>query len=92
MRQSKRANVGVTSLFAFLALVYFYVLLHFWNIGVGAAAAMLMAGRLPDLLFEIRTGEKIGRQNMPTGSRYFLSTALIWAALLILWQALCRGR
>jgi len=87
----RRANVRTTSLFAILALLYFYLLFRFWNVGVVAAAAMLMASRLPDLLFEIRTGQKIDKRNMPSGPLSLFATVLMWVALPLLWWALCRS-
>lgn len=89
--QSQRTNVGITGLFALLTFLYFYLLFHFWNVGVVAVAVMLMGARLPDLLFEIRTGEKVNKQNIPRGSLNVLTTLLDWVALPLLWWALCRG-
>lgn len=87
----KRANVGVTVFFAALGLVYLYALLQFWNIGVVGAAVMLMLGRLLDLLWEIRTGQKVKLYRAPKGLRGLLATLLLWGALPVLWFALCRG-
>jgi hypothetical protein len=87
----KRANVGVTVFFAALGLVYLYALLRFWNIGVVGAAVMLMLGRLPDLLYEIRTGQKVKIYSAPKGLRGLLAVLLLWGALPVLWFALCRG-
>jgi hypothetical protein len=87
----KRANVGVTVFFAALGLVYLYALLRFWNIGVVGAAVMLMLGRLPDLLWEIRTGQKVKPYSAPKGLRGLLAMLLSWGALPVLWFALCRG-
>jgi hypothetical protein len=87
----KRTNVGMTSFFAVLALIYFYLLFHFWNIGVVAVAATLMGARLPDLLFEIRTGQKVNKWHMPRGPLNVFTTLLDWVALPVLWWALCRA-
>lgn len=91
MDQHRRANVGVTILFAALSLVYLYALLRFWNIGVVAAAVMLMLARLPDLLWEIRTGQKVTTRFAPKGSGGILAKLMSWGALPVLWLALCRG-
>ena len=45
---------------AFLAIIgYLYATFHFWNIGVTAVALLLMIVRLPDLIWEIKTGKKL---------------------------------
>ena len=87
----KRANVGVTVFFVALGLVYLYALLRFWNIGVVGAAVMLMLGRLPDLLWEIRTSKKDKPHRAPKGLRGLLAMSLTWGALPVLWFALCHG-
>lgn len=90
----KRANVGVTLAFALLGVLYLYLLLHFWNLGVLAVAAMLMLSRLPDLLWEIRTGQKVTRVRLrsgsaPKGAVAIVATVMMWAALPLLWFFLC---
>lgn len=72
-----------------LGIVYFYILLRYWGLGVLVAAIMLMGARLPDLLWEIRAGKRITRQEGPRGAVAVLSTLLMWAALPVLWLALC---
>ena len=74
----KRTNIGMTLFFALLSILYFWLLLRFWNIGVSVAAAMLMLARLPDLLWEIRTGQKISRRGTPTGVVAIVSTLMMW--------------
>ena|SRR3989338_3559501 len=85
----KRTNLGFTLFFALLGILYFYLLLRFWNLGVLIAAVMLMLARLPDLLWEIRTGRKITRRNAPMGIGGVFSVFMSWAALPVLWLALC---
>jgi len=89
--RDKRLNVGLTLFFAALGLAYLYALFRFWNIGVVAAAVMLMLGRLPDLLWEIRTGRKVTLYDAPKGLRSLLATLLSWGALPVLLFALYRG-
>lgn len=86
----KRANVGVTLFFALLGVLYLYLLLRFWNLGVLAAAVMLMLSRLPDLLWEIRTGYKVTMVRLrsgaaPKGAMAIVATVMMWAALPLLW-------
>lgn len=86
----KRNNLIVTIFFIAVTAAYLYMLSRLWNIGVAVAAAMPMLGRLPDLLFEIKTGEKVSRANMPQGVLSNLGLVLDWAALPVMWWALCR--
>ena len=86
----KRANLGCTLFSALLVALYLYLLVRFWNLGVLAAATMLMLSRLPDLSWELRTGQKVTRRTAPKGGRDVFATVMMWAALPLLWFALCR--
>ena len=72
-----------------LGIVYFYALLRYFGFGVLVAAAMMMVARLPDLLWEIHNRKRVTRQVGPKGVVAVLSTLLTWAALPVLWRALC---
>lgn len=85
----KRANVVVTAFSVLLGVLYFYLLLRFWNFGVVVIAAMLMLSRLPDLVWEIRTGEKATLKSRPRGTIGVLATIVMWAALPALYFVLC---
>jgi len=85
-----RAGIVVIILFIILSIFYYIILYHYWNIGVVSAAAMLMFPGIPDLLFEIRTGENSTPKNNPKKVIDFLcSTIFYWAALPDLWFSLC---
>ncbi len=65
---------------------YFFALYHFWNIGLVAAAGLIMLSRLPDLLWEIKNGVKVTKNRGPKLSclfalELFLSFPLIWYSL-----------
>jgi hypothetical protein len=89
--KANRMSTGVTLFFALVTVLYLYLLFHFWNVGVIVAAAMLMLSRLPDLLWELRTGRKITSSDAPRGVIAVLSTCLMWGAFPVLWFALCYG-
>lgn len=77
-----------------LGVLYLYLLLRFWNLGVLAVAAMLMLSRLPNLLWEIRTGQKVTMVHFrsgaaPKGAVAIVATVMMWAALPLLWLFLC---
>jgi hypothetical protein len=65
---------------------YFFILYHFWNIGLVAAAGLIMFSRLPDLLWEIKNGVKVTRTRGPKlgylfALEFLLSFPLIWYSL-----------
>ena len=64
------------------------MLYHFWGIGVVLVAAMLMIGRVQDLLYEIKTGRKVTAKDYPKGIISVTSTILVWGAFIVLWFAL----
>jgi len=91
IEKSKRADKWL-NLVAFLGIIgYLYATFHFWNIGVTSIALILMFVRLPDLLWEIKTGKKVTRsvaQEMPKNVLYFITTFLTFAALPALYYFL----
>jgi len=84
---ASRANRAVTLsavMSGMVCVAYLYALGHFGNLGVVAAAIMLMVSRVPDLLWEIWTGERITRSYAPTGSLAIAETGLSWSAIPVL--------
>ena len=55
----------MTLLFIVISILYIYGLYHFWNIGIMIAGLILIFTRLPDLIFEMKTGDKLNSKNMP---------------------------
>ena len=83
-----RAGGFSTILFIFITIVYYYLLYHFWKIGVVLSAAMLMIGRVHDLLWEIHNGRKVTSMDHPKGILSIISDLLTWGAIIVLWFAL----
>jgi hypothetical protein len=83
-------NAVITIISIILAGAYLYALYYFWNALLTVAAVMLMVARLPDLLWEMRTGKKVTPQSRPKGAVYTVTTSLMWLALPLIWYALCR--
>ena len=79
----------MTILFSIVSVAYFYALYHYWNIGIMTAGLLLMFTRLPDLLFEMKTGEKINSTNMPKKPIDVMLNILSWLALPLIWYSLC---
>lgn len=71
-----------------LIIGYLYLVFHFWNIGVVIIAVVLMTGRLPDLLWEIKSGKKTTTSAMPKNALYFIATFLNWACFPALYYFL----
>ena len=54
IEKNQRADKWTNVIALILIILYFYLLIHFWNIGVAIVAAVIMADRLPDLVWEIK--------------------------------------
>jgi len=52
------------------------------------AAVLLMFSRLPNLLWEIRHGQKINKKDKPKGFLYQAAFIASWLALVVLWWSL----
>jgi len=92
IEKSKRADKWL-NLIAFLGIIgYIYATFHFWNIGVTCIALILMFARLPDLLWEIKTGQQLNRVasalSMPKNTLYYITSFLTFAALPALYYIL----
>ena len=79
-------NFGITLIAIVFTGAYFFILYHFWNIGLVAAAGLIMLSRLPDLLWEIKHGIKVTKNRGPKlgylfALEFLLSFPLIWYSL-----------
>lgn len=70
-----------------LIIIYLIMLFYFWNMGVVVAAIMIMVGRIPDLLWEIKHGKQ-KHKNMP--AQYLFTLVIIFASLPVFWYGLYR--
>lgn len=86
--KSQRANKWINITALILIVAYLYLLFHFWNIGVMAAAIIIMVGRLPDLLWEIKHGKKTDLKSMKKNAIFFITSLLPWVALPVLYYSL----
>ncbi|MCL6096763.1 MAG: hypothetical protein M1444_03760 [Patescibacteria group bacterium] len=84
----RKKQPWITFFALILNIVFFYILYYFWNIGVVIVAIMLMSGRLPDLIWEIKHGRKIDPKTMPKNTLNYVSTLLLWGALPVLYYFL----
>lgn len=92
IKKSERADKWL-NLIAFLGIIgYLYATFYFWNIGVTAVAIVLMLIRLPDLIWEIKTGQELNRVasvlSMPKNALHYITSFLTFAALPALYYFL----
>lgn len=90
-REGNRMRFGGTiwNLLGVAALgLFLWTLYQQWNIWILAAAAMIVVGRLPDLLWEMRSGLRVTPANCPKGVLYRGAVVLVWLALPLVWFGL----
>lgn len=88
IEKSQRSENWVNVIALVLLIGYLYGLFRIWNIGVVAVALTIMAGRLPDLVWEIKHGQKTSPNLMKKNALYYVSTILPWLALPVLYYSL----
>ena len=88
VEKSQHADKWVNVIALILILIYFYLLFFIWNSGVVAAAIVIMIGRLPDLLWEIKHGRRLDPNIMKKTAMYYLTSFLPWLAIPILYFSL----
>jgi hypothetical protein len=86
---SSTNSIIMTVILTIVSILYFYALYHYWNVGIMTAGLILMFTRLPDLLFEMKTGEKLNSKNMPKRPIDIICTILSWLALPLIWYSFC---
>jgi len=86
--KSKKADKAINIIALVLIIAFSYALFHFWNIGVLAVALIIMAGRLPDLLWEIKHGRKVDPDLMKKNALYYITSFLPWVGLPLLYFSL----
>lgn len=84
----QRADKWITIVALVLIVAFLYALFHFWNVGVMTVAIIIMAGRLPDLLWEIKHGKRTNPDLMKKNVLYYISAFLPWLGLPILYYSL----
>ena len=86
VNKSQTANFVMTLIPSILAVVFYFALYYYWNIGLAVAAGLIMFSRLPDLLWEIKNGVKVTKTTGPKlGSlfamEFLISIPLVWYSL-----------
>ena len=77
--------------FNFLLIAgYLYAIYYFWTLSLVLCALGIMACRLPDLIWEIRTGNKVTLKNAPIRGLFPIIVLALLGALLFVWYLFCR--
>jgi len=82
-------SILITIFLSLVCILYIYGLFYYWNIGLAVAGIILMLTRIPDLLFEMKTGEKVNFKNMPKRPIDIFCSLLTWGELPLIWYSLC---
>lgn len=91
IEKSQHVDRWINLIALILLITFLYLLVHFWNTGVMLVAIMIMAGRFPDLLWEIKNGKKMTYANtklLPKNALYFITAFLPWLGLPVLYYFL----
>lgn len=84
IEKSERADKWLNIVAFVLIILYLYLLFRFLNIWVMLVAIILMATRLPDLIWEIKHGKKLTKnevRNLPHNGSFYIISFLDWAML-----------
>lgn len=86
---SSNGSIIMTVIFSLVSVLYFYVLYHYWNAGIMICGLILMFSRLPDLLFEMKTGIKINPKNMPKTPFNIVVNIISWLVFPLIYFSFC---
>lgn len=87
VRKSQRMQLvfATTLIISFLGILY-----YFWNVGLVIAALMLMVSRVPDVIWEIKTGKALALEDMKKPKFFLLATLLSWASMPVVWYSIAK--
>lgn len=75
--------MGLFILFVLIPLYIFFV--HkYLSIYAVVTAVIIMLARVPDIIYEIKVGEKLSYKNMPKNKFSIFLTLLQWASIFIM--------
>ncbi len=86
--RGNRIGTGITIFFFIITVLFLYLLYHYLNIWAAVATLLLIFSRIPDLVWEIRNGKKVTKNNRPKGGLYLITDITILISLPILWWSL----
>ncbi len=83
-----RIDVGTTIVFSIVSVLFLYLLYRYLNIWAVVSASLLVFGRIPDLIWEIRNGRKVTMNDGPKGGLHSVTGFTVPIALLIFWWSI----
>ncbi len=72
-----------------ISLIYIYILYKYLNFGIAIAGIIIMISRLPDLLLEMKTGDKKAYKDLIKKPIGILTSALDWGAVPLIYYSFC---
>lgn len=88
IRLNRSAGKALCLIFIVLTVAYLIAIYHYWNVILVACAALIIISRLPDLLWEIRTGQRASKANIPKGIFSNIGIVIDILTLPLTWFAL----
>ena len=85
------ANWAMTLLSILVTAAYLFALFHFWNVWLAVAGAIAMVARIPDLIWEIKVGDRASKKRRPSDPVYMIATAVHLGSILLNWYSLCQS-
>ena len=92
LQESRRmgaVNAGLTLVSILVVVPFLFSLYHFWNIWLAVAGGILMASRVPDLVWEIRSGRSVTVTDAPKSLLHLIATIGMWGSLFVIWYSFC---
>ncbi len=89
-KDHRKARIRTIIIVSVLIVISFAAVYHFSNIGLVIALLMLMAARVPDLIWEIKNRRPLQLEDMVKPKFSYLTTLVSWASLPVVWYALYR--
>jgi len=73
-----------------LIFIFLAILFYFWNLGLVIAALMLMASRIPDVIWEMKSSRSLELEDMKKPKLWLLTTLLAWASMPVVWYSIAK--
>lgn len=83
-KDNKADNV-ITVIFIIVTMAFIYLVYQYTNYWVLTGVLLMMLSRIPDLVWEIKTGKNVTRSDKPTGGIYSLTNITALIEFPILW-------
>jgi hypothetical protein len=87
IKKSQRMQFVIATV---LLLSFLTILFYFWNLGLVIAALMLMASRIPDVIWEMKSSRSLEIEDMKKPKLWLLTTLLSWASIPVVWYSIAR--